>query len=198
MLTKEMLLENIKTYDPFEHLLSFDNVSIGYNEHASIEYNKFLSGKSVNCLKVNISSKTENSVPLVSDNILNDIINDMRYKIIIGDNESLDEKFENDINLLVSDIILLRTIKWSLIEIKLYCNSKKKLRKYINLLNIKIYGTTVEFNENMESKIHTTLVCQTIVDKNGRQNKLSIKFGMAGLAYDKYLEKEEHDEMEII
>jgi len=198
MLTKEMLLENIKTYDPFEHLLSFDNVSIGYNEHASIEYNKFLSGKSVNCLKVNISSKTENSVPLVSDNILNDIINDMRYKIIIGDNESLDEKFENDINLLVSDIILLRTIKWSLIEIKLYCNSKKKLRKYINLLNIKIYGTTVEFNEKMESKIDTTLVCQTIVDKNGRQNNLSIKFGMAGVSYATYLEKEEHDEMEII
>jgi hypothetical protein len=122
----------------------------------------------------------------------------MRYKIIIGGNESLDEKFENDINLLVSDIILLRTIKLSLIEIKLYCNSKKKLRKYINLLNVTIYGTTVEFNENMESKIDTCSVYQTIVDKNGRQNKLVIKYEMAGLAYDKYLEKEECDEIEII
>jgi hypothetical protein len=65
-------------------------------------------------------------------------------------------------------------------------------------LNIKIYGTTVEFNENMESKIDNCSVCQTIVDKNGRQNKLAIKCGLAGLAYDNYLEKEEHDEMEII
>ncbi len=194
-ITKDMLNEAIES--TFQY-----NFSVQLNKEFlnTIQSNKSIvgvdistygiSGKSVkNCI-VSIKSKMVDNKPLISQEVLNEILSDLTYKIYIGYQEIYENKFVNNKDIIISDIIIIdKCLTYHKVILGL-CNINK-IMDYLDMLEIEFNITYVIFNLQMEAKLTTKNCIVQEIEHNNLFNNLRILHGMAGLSHTKYVSKDE-------
>ncbi len=194
-ITKDMLNEAIES--TFQY-----NFSVQLNKEFlnTIKSNKSIvgvdistygiSGKSVkNCI-VSIKSKMVDNKPLISQEVIDSILSDITYKIYIGYQEIYENKFVNNEDIIISDIIIIdKCLTYHKVILGL-CNINKII-DYLDMLEIEFNITHVIFNLQMEAKLTTKNCIVQEIEHNNLFNNLRILHGMASLSYAKYLSKDE-------
>jgi hypothetical protein len=194
IITKEMLNENIKKTHEFEFYLSpklLINKTLDLNDILLINVKDYLYDKSINCVKLKLVSKKLNGEPKISESYMEALTNELLFKLLIGSNVIYFNKI-SDKNLLISDIIIpLSALGYHNVVFELH--NIKNVKNILDEFEIKLYGTTVNFYVDIESKINNNWIEQQFITENELYNVLKICHGMGACTFKPSLPKESFD-----
>lgn len=194
IITKEELNENIKKITNFEYyllpkkLLQSDNIKIDIKECG-------LMNKSLKSFCIKFVSKKIEGESIISDHFIKQINSNLKYELVIGGDVIYADKFVNGQNCLIDNIILiLRNLQYH--PCFIYIKNISHMTNILDVLELQISGEYVEFYQDIEKKISSGQIEQTICHNN-KYNLLKIMCGMAGLAYTNFLELKRFNELNL-
>lgn len=204
-ITKKQLNDGIKKIhnyefylDPRKLLLTQHNKN--NNDYIVMNNNTFainlkyygLEKKILKSLKIQFISKKINSHPIISEYYISHLTAKLNYLIMIGNTLICEGKFtDSDTNYIPDDVLIpINCLKYHILFF--YITNIEELLSVKDNLEIKVDIKYVELYTELDKKIQSSLLEQEIW-MNDKYNIFKIASGMAGIAFDKYLTKEQYE-----
>ena len=198
-LTKEQLNNGIKKINNIEFFLEPKRLvrSKDFND-TFIEIdmkNHDLHDKTLKSFCVKFYSKKINNQPIISENFIDHLIKNIEFKIYIGpiDKWNWMGKFTNGTNCIIDNILMPN--KFLVYhDVVLRLTNIDEILHLLKNLEIKVSCEYVNFYTEIDNVINKSMIEQSICIGN-KYNILRMISGMAGNAYDQYLDLDKFNEV---